>query len=45
MKSYGDEVTDFYHKEIAHVVSNYTWVKVISLDSTPKKNKNYYPRE
>ena len=31
IKSHGDEVTDFYHKEIPQVDSNHTCLTVISL--------------
>ena len=33
IKSYDDEVTDFYDKEIPEVDSNHTCLEVISLDS------------
>ena len=39
IKSYGDEVIDFYDKEIPKVDSNYTCLAVISLDSALKKIK------
>ena len=42
MKSYGDEVTDFYDKGIPEVGSNHTCLAVISLYSAPKKDKNCY---
>ena len=42
IKSHGDEVTDFYYKEIAKADSNHTWLAVISLDSTLNKDGNYY---
>ena len=42
MKSYGDEVTDFYGKEIPKVYFNCTCLAVISLDSALKKDENYY---
>ena len=42
IKSYGDEVTDFYDKEIPKMNSNYTCLAVISLDSALKKDENYY---
>ena len=45
IKSHGDEVTDFYDKEIPKVDSNHTCLAVISLDSTLKKDENYYPQE
>ena len=42
-KSHGDEVTDFYNKEILQVDSNHTCLAVTSLDSALKKDENYYP--
>ena len=42
IKSHGDEVTDFYDKEIPKVDSNHTCLAVTSLDFALKKNKNYY---
>ena len=42
IRSYGDEVTDFYNKEIPH--SNHTYLVVISLDSALKIDENYYPQ-
>ena len=42
MKFYGDEVTNFYNKEIPKVDSNHTCLAVISLDSALKKDENYY---
>ena len=39
IKSYGDDVTDFYDKEIPKVNSNHTCLVVISLDSALKKMK------
>ena len=44
IKSHGDEVTDIYDKEIPKMDSNNTFLAVISLDSTLKKNENYYPQ-
>ena len=44
IKSHGDEVTDFYDKEIPKVDSSHTCLGVISLDSALKKDDNYYPR-
>ena len=41
-KSYGDEVTDFYDKEIPKGASNYPCLAVISLDSALKKDENCY---
>ena len=41
-KSYGDDVTDFYEKEILKVGSNRICLGVISLDSTLNKDGNYY---
>ena len=40
----GDEVTDFYDKEIPWVDSNHTVLAVISLDSALNKDGNYYPQ-
>ena len=40
-KSDGDEVTDFYNKEIPKVDSNHTCLAVISLYSALKKDENY----
>ena len=37
MKSHGDEVTDFYDKEIPKVDSNHTCLVVISLGCALKK--------
>ena len=42
VKSYSDEVRDFYNKEIPKVDSNYTCLAVIILDSALKKDENYY---
>ena len=39
----GDEVTNFYDKEIPKVGSNHDCLAVISLDSTLKKDENYQP--
>ena len=39
IKSYDDEVTDFYDKNIPKVDSNQTCLAVISLDSALKKKK------
>ena len=39
IKSYGDDVTDFYDKEFPKVNSNHTCLAVISLDSALKKMK------
>ena len=44
IKSHGDEVTDFYHKEIPKVDSNHPSLSVISLDNVLKKDINYYPQ-
>ena len=40
IKSHGDEVTDFYDKEIPKVDSNHICLAVISLDSALKKDEN-----
>ena len=44
INSHGDEVTDFYDKKIPKLDSNQTCLAVISLDSAPKKDDNYYPQ-
>ena len=44
IKSYGDEDTDFYEKEIPKVGSSHTCLTVINLDSALNKNGNYYPQ-
>ena len=43
IKSTGDEVTDFYDKNISKLGCNHTCLAVISLDSALKKGDNYYP--
>ena len=42
IKSHGDEVTDFYNKEIPKVDSNHNCLAVISLGSALKKDENYH---
>ena len=42
IKCHGDEVTDFYDTKILKLDAN-TCLAVISLDSTLKKDGNYYP--
>ena len=37
INSHGDEVTDFYEKEITKLDFNHTYLTVISLDSALKK--------
>ena len=44
IKFFGDEVTDFYNKEIPKVDFNHTCLAVMSLDSTFNKDGNYYPK-
>ena len=44
LKSHGNEVTDFYDKEIKTVDSHYNCLAVISLDSALDKDGNYYPQ-
>ena len=44
IKSHGDEVTDFYDKEIPKIVFNHTCLAVISLDFILKKDECYYPQ-
>ena len=43
-KFYGDEVADFYDKEMPKMDSNHTCLAVISLDSGLNKNRNCYPQ-
>ena len=43
-KSHGDDVTDFYDKEIPKIDSNHTCLAAIGLDSALKKEDNYYPQ-
>ena len=42
IKSYGHEVTDFYHKEIPKLNSSYACLAVIGSDSALNKDGNYY---
>ena len=42
IRSYGDEVTDFYNNGIPKVDSNHTCLAVISLDSVLKKDENCF---
>ena len=44
IKSYGNEVTNFYDKNISKLDSNHTCLAVITLDYALKKNDNYYPQ-
>ena len=44
IKSHGDEVADFYDKEILKVDSDHTCLAVISLDSDLNKDGSYYPQ-
>ena len=44
IKSYCDEVTDFFDKEFPKVDSYHTCLAVISLDFALKKDENYYPQ-
>ena len=44
IKSHGHEVTDFDDKIIPKVDPSHTFLTVISLDSTLKKDDNYYPQ-
>ena len=45
IKSYGDDVTDFYYKVNPKVDSNHTCLAVIALDSVLKRDDNYYLQE
>ena len=42
IKSHDGEFTDFYDKKISKVDSNHSCLAVISLDSTLRKDDNYY---
>ena len=42
IKSHGDEVTDFYDKNIRKVNSNHTCLAIISLDFILRKDENFY---
>ena len=44
IKSHGDEVTDFYDKEIPKADCNHTCLAVISLDFVLKKDESYCPQ-
>ena len=44
IKCYGDEVKDFYDKEIPKVGSNHTCLPVTTIDSALKGDGNYYPQ-
>ena len=43
IKPHGGEVTHFYDKKFSKLDSNHTYLALISLDSTLKKDGNYYP--
>ena len=43
MKSHGNEMTDFCHKENPKLSSNHTCLAVTSLDFGRNKDGNYYP--
>ena len=43
-QSHGDEVRDFYDKEIPKVDSNHACLAVITLDPALKKDGNCYPQ-
>ena len=42
IKWYGNEVTNICDKEIPKVDSNHNYLAVINLDSTLKKDENFY---
>ena len=42
IKSYGDNTTDFYYKEMSKAGSDYTCLAVINVDSALKEDENYY---
>ena len=41
-KSHGDKVTDFYDNKNSNVEFNHTCLAVITVDSAPKNEDNYY---
>ena len=43
IKSHSDETTDFQDK-MPNVGSSHTFLEVITIDSTLKKEENYYPQ-
>ena len=43
IKSHSDETTDFQNK-MPNVGSSHTFLEVITIDSTLKKEENYYPQ-
>ena len=45
IKSYGDEGTDFYEKEIPKMDSNHTSLAVINLDSALNKDPQLFVKE
>ena len=44
IKSHGDEVKDFYDREIPKVDFNHTCLAVISLNFALKNDENYHPQ-
>ena len=44
IKSNGDEVADFYDKEIPKLDFNHTCSAIICFDSAPDKDGKYYPQ-
>ena len=44
IQSHGDEVTDFYNKEIPKGDFNHTCLAAVTLDSALKKDESYYPQ-
>ena len=44
VKSHGNEVVEFYDKKTPKLDSNHTYLALISLDSSLKKNDNSYPQ-
>ena len=44
MKYIGNEITDFYDKEIPKVDSNHTCLAIIGLDFALTKDKNHNPQ-
>ena len=44
IQSHGNEVTNFYYKEIPKLDLHHTCLAVIRFDSALKKDENYYPQ-
>ena len=42
IRCYGDDATDFHIRKMHEAGSNHICFSVISIDSVPKKDENYY---